>query len=98
MIVASGGAAREPGRNVEHRVAPALAREVKIGWPGLNHLTRLGGSGGDRSLDIGLKFGEANPVLGDVELRGRIVDPRLRCLQGLLRRIEIRSGGEAALH
>ena len=47
---------------------------------------------------LALSSVKLNPVLSDVELRGRIVDPRLRRLQRLLRRIEDGPGGEAALH
>ena len=47
---------------------------------------------------LALSSVKLNPVLGDVELRGRVVDPGLRRLQRLLRRIENRPRGEAALH
>ena len=71
---------------------------VKIDLSGLHHLARFGGSGGDRSQDVGPELGEAQPVLRNIELRGCIVDPRLRRLQPLLRLIEYRPGGEASFH
>jgi hypothetical protein len=86
------------GWNVKHRIAPVLPRDGEDRLARLNHLTRLRGSRGDRALDIGFKLGKADPVLGNVELRGRIVDPGLGRLQRLLRRIEVRPSGEAALH
>ena len=86
------------GRNVEHGVAPVLPGDGEDRLARLHHLARFGGSGGDRPRDVGLELGEAHPVLGDVELRGRVVDPRLRGRQPLVRCIEIRPGGEAPLH
>ena len=93
-----GRGAQNIGRNVEHGVAPVLPRDGEDRLSRLNHLARFGGSRGDRPRDIGLELGEAHPVLGDVELRGRVVDPRLRRLQPLVRRIENRPGREAPFH
>ena len=90
--------AQDLGRDVEHGVAPVLSRDGEDRLSGLNHLTGFGEARGNRALDIGPKFGEAYPVLSDVQLRGRVVDPRLRRLQSLLRRIEDRARCEAALH
>ncbi len=59
---------------------------------------RLGGSGGDRPRNVGPELGEAQPILRNVQLRSRVVDPRLRRLQRPLRRIENRPRGEASLH
>ena len=99
VTIASGGAAaKNLSRNVEHGVAPILARDGEDRLSRLHHLARFGGSGGDRPLDVGFKLGEAQPVLSDVQLRRRVVDARLRRLQRLLRGIEDRAGGEASLH
>src|SRR5580698_4089816 len=94
----AGRGAENLGWNVEHGVAPVRPRDGEDRLSRLHNLTRLGGSRRDRALDIGPELGEADPILGNVELRGRIVDPGLRRLQRLLCRIEVRPGGEAALH
>src|SRR3984885_2717959 len=86
------------GRNVKPRVAPILSGDGEDRLSCLHHLARFGRSSGNRPSDVGLELGEAQPVLRDVHLRGRVVDPRLRRLQGLLRRIEDRPRGEASLH
>ena len=99
VIVASARrGAQNLGWNVKHGVAPVRPRDGEDRLSRLHHLTRLGGSRGDRPLDVGFELGEADPILGDVSLRGRVVDPGLRRLQRLLRRIEVRARGEAALH
>ena len=86
------------GRNVEHGVAPVLPGDSEDRLARLHHLAQFGGSRRDRPLDVGLELGEAHPVLGDVELGGRVVDSRLRGRQPLICCIEIRPGGEAPLH
>ena len=99
VIVASGGAARRTWAGTSNTASrPSCPRDGEDRLSRLHDLARLGGSRGDRPLDVGLELGEANPILSDVELRGRVVDPRLRRLQRLLRRIEDRPRGEAPLH
>ena len=90
--------AKDLGGNVEHSVAPIRPRDGEDRLSRLHDLTRLGGSGGDCPRNVGSELGEAQPVLSDIELRGRVVDAGLRGLQRLLCRIENRPGGEASLH
>ena len=80
----SGRGAQNMGRNVEHGVAPVLPGDGEDRLARLHHLARFGGTRGDRPRDIGFELGEAHPVLGDVELRARVVDPGLRRLQPLV--------------
>ena len=99
VIVASAGAARRTWAGTSNTASRPSVRAIgEDRLPRLHHLTGFGGSRRDRSLDIGLELGKAHPVLSDVELGGRIVNPGLSRLQRLLRGIEVRPGGEAALH
>jgi hypothetical protein len=64
------------GRNVEHGVASILPRDLKDRLASLHHLAGLGRPGGDRAGHIGPELGESHTVLGERQLRLRVIDAR----------------------
>ena len=80
----AGAARSNLRRHVEHRVKPALPGDPDDHLPRLHDLAGLGTTGGHGSSTVGLKGRIADPVLGNLQLRRRVVYRRLGILQRLL--------------